>query len=237
MAVVGPSHIINRNSYAMVILSKIQFKRSPGKILPGFSYVFATYSQSYDDVPKGFDSPGAIPKNGIMRSIIPILAITAVLSLAACSLLFPDRTAPKSASYHVDKLQDPWQKVAVADADADSDALRADLAFENKKNGGIISINSICRKYNRYSLEELTLNLVRGIESKEEISQTKRQMDGAEALDSLFSGIVDGVKVNIRTVVLTKNNCTYDFLHIIVPQKNQTADPEFDRFIASFRTE
>lgn len=156
---------------------------------------------------------------------------------SACSLLFPDRTAPKSASYTIIKPKGDWSKIAVSEATADSDSLRADIAFENKKTGGIISLNSICRKYNRYTLEELTLNLVRGIENKEEVEKMLRKIDGADALDTLFSGIVDKVKVNIRTVVLIKNNCTYDFLHVVVPQKNYALDPEFDRFIESFRTE
>jgi len=41
-------------------------------------------------------------------------------------------------------------------------------------------------------------------------------MDGAEALDSTFQGIVDNVDIQIRTVVLVKNFCTFDFIHVVI---------------------
>lgn len=157
--------------------------------------------------------------------------------LASCALLFPDRTAPKSASYNVSRLEEPWEKVPVSENNVETDALRADLAYENKKTGAIISLNSICRKYNHYSLQELTNNLVRDIDKKSVLKQEERDMDGGNALDTIFEGMVDGVKVNIRTVVLIKSECTYDFLHVVVPKKSQGLDPEFDRFLASFKAE
>jgi len=78
---------------------------------------------------------------------------------------------------------------------------------------------------------------VRGIEDRKLLKQNKVQMDGAEALDSTFQGIVDNVDIQIRTVVLVKNFCTFDFIHVVIPKKAEDKDEaSFDHFLASFKT-
>lgn len=164
------------------------------------------------------------------------LLCSSTVALAACAVLFPDRTAPKNADYAVDTLTTPWVHIPVG-ADPDStDSLKADIAYENPKTGSIISINSLCRKYTNSSLEESTTNLVRGINDRQTLRQEKIKVDGADALDSTFSGNVDNVEINIRTVVLIKNHCNFDFIYVVVPKhESAVKDQSFDKFLASFR--
>ena len=110
------------------------------------------------------------------------------------------------------------------------------MAFENPDTGGIISVNSICRKYNKLSLEELTNNLLRGVGERKAISANNLELDGARALDSIFEGIVDGVKLQLRTVVMIKDDCTYDFIHVSVPHREKDGSKTFEAFLASFHT-
>lgn len=155
--------------------------------------------------------------------------------LTGCALLFPDRTAPKSLNYQVAPPSPPWQKILVGDDPNSIDALKADLAYENPQTGAIISINSLCRKYSEHNLEALTNNLVRGIDNRKTVSKTSTKVIDSEALDSVFEGVVDNVNLKIRTVVLIKNFCSYDFIYVSLPEKELNSKDAFEAFIASFR--
>jgi hypothetical protein len=159
-----------------------------------------------------------------------------VLLASSCAILFPDRTAPKSHAYNVTPPGAPWHKLAVGGDSNSTDAMRADLAYENPATGAIISLNSICRKYNKASLESLTNNLVRGVGERKEVARAERDIDGAKAMDSLFEGMVDGVLLHLRTIVLIKNDCTYDFIHVSIPNREPGSARDFDDFLASFHT-
>jgi hypothetical protein len=161
----------------------------------------------------------------------------AMLQLCGCALLFPDRTAPKSQQYVVTPPATPWHKLATSEDPNSTDAMKADIAYENPESGAIISLNSICRKYSPASLDTLTSNLVRGIPERDTLQRKEIQLAGSPALDTLFSGLVDNVRLHIRTVVLVKNSCSYDFIYVSVPKREEKNGAAFDTFLASFRTE
>lgn len=181
----------------------------------------------------------SFPEDILMRSrmVVKLPWMGIFLVLSSCALLFPDRTAPKSRDYTVQTPPSPWHKLATADDPGSIDAMKADLAFENPESGAIISLNSICRKYSPSSLEVLTNNLVRGISNREIQKRDEIEIAGAPALDTQFSGLVDGVPLNIRTVVMVRNSCSYDFIYVTVPEKELKNGSAFDSFLASFRTE
>ncbi len=153
-----------------------------------------------------------------------------------CALLFPDRTAPKSSSYKITPPGQPWHKLAVGDDPNSTDAMKADMAFENPDTGAIISLNSICRKYNKLSLETLTENLIRGVGERKVVDRKEIDLDGAKALDTLYEGVVDGVFLHLRTIVMIKDDCTFDFIHVSVPKRETGNLHSFDDFLASFHT-
>jgi hypothetical protein len=156
---------------------------------------------------------------------------------ASCAILFPDRTAPKSSSYQVTPPDQPWHKLAVGNDSASIDAMKADMAYENPESGAIISLNSLCRKYTDESLQDLTNNLVRGIGKREVLSSAEREVSGTDALDTLFEGEVDNVKLHIRTVVLKKSDCTYDFIYVCIPRREGNSGQAFEKFLSSFRAD
>lgn len=158
-----------------------------------------------------------------------------LFTLPACALLFPDRTAPKSSDYLVTPPPAPWHKLTPGAGADSTEAMKADLAYENPDTGAIISLNSLCRKYTEATLDSLTSNLVRGIGARETLARKELTIDGAPALDTLFSGEVDKVRLHIRTVVLIKDSCTYDFLFVSVPKRSGTGSNDFETFLASFK--
>lgn len=174
-----------------------------------------------------------------MLPILPRMGIFLGFSLvvSGCALLFPDRTAPKSVSYQISPPGSPWNKLAVGEETNSLDSMKADLAYENPATGAIISLNSLCRKYTNTSLESMTNNLVRGIEQRQVIERKETKIAGADALDTFFQGTVDNVRLNIRTVVLMKNSCTYDFIYVVMPKREGDSRAAFETFLASFRAE
>lgn len=169
------------------------------------------------------------------KSLFLCLAAFLTLTLSGCALLFPDRTAPKSVNYQISPPTNPWQKIMVGDDPNSIDALKADLAYENPQSGAIISMNSLCRKYTDHNLESLTNNLIRGIDERKLLDRKQTKVVDSDALDSTFEGMVDNVRLKIRTVVLIKNSCSYDFIYVSVPQKEQNSHDAFEAFLASFR--
>ena len=174
------------------------------------------------------------PAFSLCRSVASIAAAALLLAGSSCALLFPDRTAPKDREYQVNAPPSPWSKLAVSDDPNAVDSMKADRAYENPETGAIISVNSICRKYNKSSLETLTDNLVRGVGERKLVRREEISLDGERALDSTFEGVVDGVFLNLRTVVLIKNDCTYDFIHVSIPKREKGGGRTFDEFLASF---
>lgn len=176
----------------------------------------------------------SLPGRGLAGSMA---AVFLCVSLGqGCALLFPDRTAPKSSAYNLLAPGPPWHKLAVGDDPNATDAMKADVAYENPDTGAIISLNSICRKYNKLTLYALTDNLVRGVGERKLVDRKDIELDGAKALDTLFEGVVDGVFLHLRTVVLIKDDCTYDFIHVSVPKREVGHPRTFDDFLASFHT-
>ena len=168
------------------------------------------------------------------RPLANAAVVGLLLAGTSCALLFPDRTAPKDRDYEVTPPPPPWSKLAVSDDPNAVDSMKADRAYENPETGAIISVNSICRKYNKSSLETLTDNLVRGVGERKLTRREEISLDGEQALDSTFEGVVDGVFLNLRTVVLIKNDCTYDFIHVSIPKREKGNGRVFDDFLASF---
>ncbi len=165
------------------------------------------------------------------------LVLALLLCGPGCAVLFPDRTAPKDHGYDVKAPPSPWHKLATGDDPNSVDSMKADQAFENPETGAIISLNSICRKYTKSSLEVLTNNLVRGVGDRKMTDRKEITLDGERALDSTFEGVVDGVFLQLRTVVMTKNECTYDFIHVSIPKREPGNSRAFEDFIASFHGE
>ncbi len=157
--------------------------------------------------------------------------------LSSCSLLFPDRTAPKSSSYLVTPPPEPWKKLHVGDDANSTETLQADIAYENPDTGAMISLSTLCRKYNTTSLRELSLSLVRGIDDRQVRKEEERLISGVHALDTTYEGLVDKVHLLIHTVVLVKDYCTYDFIYVAVPSREKNSAETFEQFIQSFRAD
>ena len=68
-----------------------------------------------------------------------------------------------------------------------------------------------------YSLKALSESLIIGIKDKKAQKREDTAVDGQKALQTLYTGTLNGVPVNIETVVFRKGECIYDFTYASSP--------------------
>jgi hypothetical protein len=118
-----------------------------------------------------------------------------------------------------------------------------DVAYQSKKTAGIISLDSACRNDPENpdeDLKTLTNLLLLGISDV-----TLRQeeplvlMGNAPALkttiEGRLSGDLQGKRMALRTIVIKRGHCDYDFVYMARPEKFNLEEPDFAQFVASLR--
>lgn len=149
--------------------------------------------------------------------------------LAACSLSGPLRVDRKAVGYSFGAPGTRWTSVQVVPE------LAADYVFSSRSDGTVLSIGSVCDRYLDSSLEALTKDLTNPIGKTELESQDRLSVDGREGLLTSTRGSLDGVPVSMRTFVIRKNDCLFDFTLSAKGQIAQADLDDFDRVVKGFR--
>jgi hypothetical protein len=161
-------------------------------------------------------------KNPLDQDTLPIM-LSIIFSLLACGqkTIYTDM-------YQILSPEQSWKAV---------DAGGADYAWYNKDLGGIIYVDSNCKKqFEDRPLQDSTLSLLTGIATGEPISEQDIFLDGRKALMTIHSAELDGIDVHIAVVVMSKNFCLYDFLYIAPPHRFNYGLNQFNETIYSFQT-
>jgi hypothetical protein len=118
-----------------------------------------------------------------------------------------------------------------------------DVAYQSKKTAAIISLDSACRNDPENpdeDLKALTNLLLLGIS---DVSLRQEEplvlMGNAPALQTTIegrlSGDLQGKRMAIRTIVMKRKHCDYDFVYMARPEKFNLEEPDFAQFVASLR--
>lgn len=130
-------------------------------------------------------------------------------------------------SYRIGTLANNWKRVNID---------YGDLFFTNKKRTSAITVNSSCGpNKTKYSLTALAGSLLVGIKGKQLIERELIQVDGQEALFSLYDAKYEGEDLKISTVVFKKEQCVYDFSYSNINDEFDTYFKEFVTFLSKFR--
>jgi hypothetical protein len=164
----------------------------------------------------------------------------AVLGLhtSSCGILFgsSQEIDTKSHDYSILKLnQDPaWKPVHDIHKSESPPADREDIAFENTQTKAVISLNSDCTESKTTSLETLSSTLVLGLT---EVEQKRIEVDHVPAIETTLETSEPNspqANVRIRTIVLRKSGCSYDFMYIAAPSYFDRNLEDFNRFVKGF---
>jgi len=154
-----------------------------------------------------------------------LLYLIAIVS-SSCSFFLTGPTELKSDNFNYSFEKPGWDSI-----DPDT----SDVAYLNSNTGSIILANSLCKKYQSSTLDYLSSNLLSGIENIKVVKKSNRQISDRDALEVIATGMLDGVSVKLKSLILQKNRCTYDFILIMPKQIISNDLAAFESFIKSVR--
>jgi hypothetical protein len=177
------------------------------------------------------------------RLLVLSILIVTVLTLSSCSVfkftkiyassepgsgqLHGDVYKTDLTSYRIGTLGENWKRVKID---------YGDLFYTNNKKTSAITVNSSCGPNKaKYSLSVLAGSLLVGVKGKKLIDRELIQVDGEDALFSLYDTQFEGDDIKIATVVFKKGQCIYDFSYLNINDEFDTYIKEFVEFISEFR--
>jgi len=127
------------------------------------------------------------------------------LMLSSCAFVSSPDKGVKAKNFNVRFNQAGWSKTS---------ADLADYAFIHNKTRSTIIINSLCQKYERTTLHQLTDNILAGLMEVKIEEQAEHRLFDRAALKTKANGILDGVNTYFLIDVVKKDRCIYDFILI-----------------------
>lgn len=171
--------------------------------------------------------------------------------MPACSLILgtDNSVDTKSHRYSVVRLDrekaQEWERLQIEDP-ARPASEEGDMAFEHKKTGTIVSVNSVCGQTRDASLEELSKYLLLGLNTRGPVETREIEVDSVKALESTVEAAMTSRRpgsqtrqqpVRLKAVVLRKAACTYDLMYIARPEYFNRHLPVFSTFLKGFHAE
>jgi len=163
------------------------------------------------------------------RRLVPILA-AALWAIAACGGASFDGHVYRNEelSFRVGAVPASWRRI-------ETEGVL--LAFRDDAASASISITGRCGKDgDDVPLESLTHHLFLDFTERQIQHQTRRDLDGREALHTELRAKLDGVMKEFSVFVFKKNGCVYDFVHVAAAGTSPAARGDFARFVETFST-
>ncbi len=116
----------------------------------------------------------------------------------------------------------------------------AKVAFQNDQAGATVAVSARCGlDSDDVPLQALAQHLFLQLTERELIDEKKLTLDGRDALELEILASLDGVPRHFVVVVLKKNGCVYDFLHVDAGGNSsnlQDSRADFRAMVYGFRT-
>lgn len=167
------------------------------------------------------------------------LSLSAVLAVALCAGVVGGCASKQGfdgrvyhagrATFRVGPVPSTWKKSDAVDG--------AMLAFTDEPHSGMVSVYGRCGKDgDDVPLSALTQHLLIGFTEREVTEQKTVQLDGREALHTVLSAKLDGVKTGLSLYVLKKDGCVFDLGLASPPGSFERASAVFRPWALGFRT-
>jgi hypothetical protein len=186
-------------------------------------------------------------------------SLAALFATSGCSVVVGNvrPLEEKSTEYGVMDLSrsnSDWKKLDPVKAAAQSESGKAqdvsptevsDVAYQSSSTASIISLDSACRQHGDSKssrakgsgpdLKTLTDLLLLGITDVTLREERGLEVQKTPALETTIQGKLNGEPMEIRTVVLKRQNCVYDLVYMSRPQYFERHLNDFAHFVASLR--
>ena len=162
------------------------------------------------------------------KKIFLIILIASTALLEGCALLGggDEEIGTKNTEVKYIHPAAPFEEVSVTSADK---------VWQSKKTGNTIALNSLCKKYEPMTLDNLKKNMLSGFDDLKIEKTENVTLSDREAQRILASGKAEGVPITVNILILKKNNCTYDIAYIARTAHFEKEKPQFEKFIQGFQ--
>jgi hypothetical protein len=114
----------------------------------------------------------------------------------------------------------------------------ADYSWWNSDSGATIYTDSNCEHHFEDSpLIRLVEAQVVALDEVELLHTESRTIMGRAGLSTLHHGSIDGVRVSVRTTVVKRNGCVYDFVMVGPIGQDTSLSESYDSLVASFEAQ
>ncbi|MGK5088598.1 hypothetical protein WDW86_13650 [Bdellovibrionota bacterium FG-2] len=110
------------------------------------------------------------------------------------------------------------------------------VAFQNKKNAGIISLNRMCAE-SAHDLTTFSKRMLGKLKSVSGKTVKSLKIVGIPAIETTIQGLLASEKMKLRALVFRKNKCFYDVMLVSRPQSFAENEGPYARFVESIRIE
>ena len=111
----------------------------------------------------------------------------------------------------------------------------ADYSWWNSSAGATIYTDSNCEHhFEDSSLDRLVDSQVAALDDVELQSSESTTILGRAGLSTLHFGSIDGVRVSVRTTVVKRNGCVYDFVMVGPVSEDASLSESYASLVASF---
>ena len=151
---------------------------------------------------------------------------TLLLLLASCSISGPLRVDRSATTYFFPEAPAGWEKKIPQDG--------AEYFYQHKSSGAVLSVSSLCDRYEESKLEILARSALDPVESQKDIESKTYILDGREAFEVYVEGKLDGVPVQVDYVSWRKDDCLFDFSIQAAPKISSKVREEFHSMLKKF---
>lgn len=136
-----------------------------------------------------------------MKSLLKPLILTSLFASGCVSVgINTNKKSPKSDSVVFSEPSKPFEEIK-------SDT--GDKTWLSGKTGNTISYLSECNLNSDSKLEEILTESTSFIDDKKEVSNEEKMYNQRKSVQSVLTGNVDGINVQMFIVIFRKNQCLY----------------------------
>jgi hypothetical protein len=110
----------------------------------------------------------------------------------------------------------------------------ADLALRNAGADASMAVSASCPEQETGPLPALARHVLFGLRQVEWLRQEPIQVDGVAGLETVVRGTVEGVPVQVRSVVVRRKGCLYDLLFVAPPEGFEARGADFEAFLSGW---
>lgn len=163
---------------------------------------------------------------GVIGAVTAVACLSVLMTSCATGRIRNAFYQDEAKNFQVELPQNGWRVIQ---------SPGTDLALEDTRSTARMAVAASCPEKDTDPLPSLVRHLHFGLRQVQRLRQEQVVMDGATGLDTIITGSWEGTAVQIRSVVIRRKTCLYDFLYVAPPEAFVARSADFDQFLQSWQ--